>query len=48
MNSGMVKPEKFGHLYLVYHFTVPLKNGEVSEIQLSNFDGSPGGSSFEL
>ena len=20
----MVKPEKFGHLYLVYHFTVPL------------------------
>ena len=21
----MVKPEKFGHLHLVYHFTVPLK-----------------------
>ena len=20
----MAKPEKFGHLYLVYHFTVPL------------------------
>ena len=20
----MVKPEKFGHLHLVYHFTVPL------------------------
>ena len=20
----MVKPDKFGHLYLVYHFTVPL------------------------
>ena len=25
MNSGMIKPKKFGHLYLVYHFTVPLK-----------------------
>ena len=24
MNSSMVKPEKFGHLHLVYHFTVPL------------------------
>ena len=24
MNSNMVKPEKFGHLLLVYHFTVPL------------------------
>ena len=25
MNSDMVRPEKFGHLHLVYHFTVPLK-----------------------
>ena len=25
MNSDMVKPEKFGHLHLVYHFTVPLR-----------------------
>ena len=24
MNSSMVKPEKFDHLHLVYHFTVPL------------------------
>ena len=24
MNPNMVKPEKFGHLYLVYHFTNPL------------------------
>ena len=24
MNSDMVKPEKFGHLHLVYHFIVPL------------------------
>ena len=24
MNSNMVKPEKFGHLHLVYHFAVPL------------------------
>ena len=23
MNSNMVKPEKFDHLHLVYHFTVP-------------------------
>ena len=29
MNSDMVKPEKFGHLHLVYHFTVPLKRSEV-------------------
>ena len=21
----MIKPEKFGHLHLVYHFTIPLK-----------------------
>ena len=26
MNSDMVKPEKFGHLHLVYHFTIPLSN----------------------
>ena len=25
MNSNMVKPKKFGHLHLVYHFTAPLK-----------------------
>ena len=25
MNSNIVKPGKFCHLYLVYHFTVPLK-----------------------
>ena len=24
MNSNMVKPEKFGHPHLVYHFTIPL------------------------
>ena len=24
MNSNMAKPEKFGHLPLVYHFKVPL------------------------
>ena len=24
-DSNMVKPEQFGHLDLVYHFTVPLK-----------------------
>ena len=30
MNSDMVKPEKFGHLRLVYHFTVPLKDNWLS------------------
>ena len=25
MNSNMVKPEKVGHLHLVYPFTVPLR-----------------------
>ena len=25
MNSNIVKPEKFGHLHLVYHFTIPLR-----------------------
>ena len=24
MNSNMVKPEKFGHLLFVNHFTIPL------------------------
>ena len=32
MNSSMVKPEKFGHLYLVYHFTIPLSNSFLSVI----------------
>ena len=33
MNSDMVKPEKLGHLHLVYHFTVPLsfcQNGSIN------------------
>ena len=25
MNSDMIKPITFGHLHLVYHFTVPLR-----------------------
>ena len=34
----MVKPEKFGHLHLVYHFTVPLKNRrQISRLLLSEF-----------
>ena len=24
-NSDMVKPDEFGHLHLIYHFTVPLR-----------------------
>ena len=34
MNSNMVKPEKSGHLHLVYHFTVPLKVKELSSYLL--------------
>ena len=26
MDSNMVKPEKFDHLYIVYYFTAPLKD----------------------
>ena len=26
----MVKPEKFGHLHLVYHFTIPLSTSVLS------------------
>ena len=25
MNSGMIKPKTFGHLHLVYQFTIPLR-----------------------
>ena len=32
MNSNMVKPEKFGHFYLVYHFTVPLRVSETMDL----------------
>ena len=32
MNSNMVKPEKFGHLHLVYHFTIPLSTGKIKII----------------
>ena len=28
MNSDMVKPETFGDLHLVYHFTVPLRGSQ--------------------
>ena len=31
MNSNMVKPEKFGHLHLVYHFTIPLTKGQFTQ-----------------
>ena len=34
MNSNMVKPEKFDHLQLVYHFIVPLTKCDIfSQIQ---------------
>ena len=39
MNSYMVKPEKYGHLHLVYHFTVPLKGYFYSYyIRKANFE----------
>ena len=28
-NSNMIKPEKFDHIHLVYHFTVPLRFSDV-------------------
>ena len=34
MNSNMVKPEKFDHLHLVYHITVPLNIKDVIFQQL--------------
>ena len=37
----MVKPEKFGHLHLVYHFTVPLSPLILSELQ-ANGSGAGG------
>ena len=35
MNSDTAKPEKFDHLHLVYHFTVPLKKS-VSQFHLKD------------
>ena len=37
MNSNKVKPEKFGHLYFVYHFTVPLKKANLEFYQNAKF-----------
>ena len=37
MNSDIIKPKKFGHLHLVYHFTVPLK--KIFESLLGNSQG---------
>ena len=37
MNSNMAKPEKFGRLHLVYHFTVPLSQYEKSIPHLLSF-----------
>ena len=31
MNSNMVKPEKFGHLHLVYLFTIRLRHSQCSQ-----------------
>ena len=32
MNSDMVKREKFSHLHLVYHFTVPLRKQHLRKL----------------
>ena len=39
MNSNMVKPEKFDHLHLVCHFTVPLRLA-INPVILLPFTGS--------
>ena len=39
MILNMVKPEKFDHIYLVYHFTVPLM-ALTSRISYSTFNGT--------
>ena len=36
---NMVEPEKFGHLHLVYHFTVPLKKQRDSRYIYQNKSG---------
>ena len=42
MNSNMIKLEQFGHLLLVYHFTVPLNDlnpnfmGDIFQLRLTN------------
>ena len=37
----MVKPEKFGHLHLVYHFTVPLNDiRDISKNKIITFQGA--------
>ena len=36
MNSNIVKPEKFGHLHLVDHFTVPLNIRDTMPLYLLN------------
>ena len=35
-NSNMVKPEKFYHLHLAYHFTVPLEDKMVLRMKNCN------------
>ena len=30
----MIKPKKFGHLHLVYHFTVPLSKQNFNDINV--------------
>ena len=43
MNSDMVKPETFGHLHLVYHFTVPLNLNYGTTKQANNVKVANGG-----
>ena len=38
----MVKPEKFGHLHLAYHFTIPLKEDNLSQRNQQNRLSHPG------
>ena len=44
----MVKPEKFGHLHLVYHFTVPLNTNLLLTILPGILSGLVEFSTFRL
>ena len=44
----MVKPEKFGHLHLVYHFTVPLRLWHLSWHIINMFIGFTANGRFQL
>ena len=48
MNSNMVEPEKFNHLHLVYHFTIPLKPERYVSLKIAFISEKPWCSFFFL